>query len=118
MFNFRHVARAPDYLWVAEDGMKMQGYNGSQLWDTSFAIQAICATCQFSEFKETLRKAHQYLHATQVLFSPRRVSGHGNEAIGPNGGSCAAGCLLQTRVIGGMAVLFTRPRLANLRLHI
>ena len=29
-----------DYLWVAEDGMKMQGYNGSQLWDTAFAVQA------------------------------------------------------------------------------
>lgn len=28
-----------DYLWVAEDGMKMQGYNGSQLWDTAFAVQ-------------------------------------------------------------------------------
>lgn len=31
-----------DYLWVAEDGMKMQGYNGSQLWDTSFAVQVGC----------------------------------------------------------------------------
>jgi hypothetical protein len=28
-----------DYLWVAEDGLKMQGYNGSQLWDTAFAVQ-------------------------------------------------------------------------------
>lgn len=36
---YRHVARLDDYLWVAEDGMKMQGYNGSQCWDTSFAIQ-------------------------------------------------------------------------------
>ena len=36
----RHVLRVPDYLWVAEDGMKMQGYNGSQCWDTSFAVQA------------------------------------------------------------------------------
>ena len=35
-----HVARIDDYLWVAEDGMKMQGYNGSQAWDTSFAMQA------------------------------------------------------------------------------
>ena len=35
----RHLARVPDYLWVAEDGMKMQGYNGSQLWDTAFAVQ-------------------------------------------------------------------------------
>lgn len=28
----RHVARVSDYLWVAEDGLKMQGYNGSQCW--------------------------------------------------------------------------------------
>jgi hypothetical protein len=55
----KHLLRVPDYLWVphardeitpttssrgggdqvAEDGMKMQGYNGSQCWDTSFAIQ-------------------------------------------------------------------------------
>ena len=27
----RHLARIDDYLWVAEDGMKMQGYNGSQV---------------------------------------------------------------------------------------
>ena len=33
----RHLPRIADYLWVAEDGMKMQGYNGSQLWDTAFA---------------------------------------------------------------------------------
>lgn len=35
----RHLPRVYDYLWLAEDGMKMQGYNGSQLWDTSFAVQ-------------------------------------------------------------------------------
>lgn len=28
----RHMARVSDYLWVAEDGLKMQGYNGSQCW--------------------------------------------------------------------------------------
>jgi cycloartenol synthase len=37
----KHVPRVDDYLWVAEDGMKVQGYNGSQCWDTSFALQAI-----------------------------------------------------------------------------
>lgn len=37
----KHLPRIKDYLWVAEDGMKMQGYNGSQLWDTTFAIQAL-----------------------------------------------------------------------------
>jgi len=30
-----------DYLWMSEDGMKMNGYNGSQCWDTTFAIQAV-----------------------------------------------------------------------------
>lgn len=35
----RHLQRVEDYLWVAEDGMKMQGYNGSQCWDTSFTVQ-------------------------------------------------------------------------------
>jgi squalene/oxidosqualene cyclase-like protein len=36
-----HLARVYDYLWVSEDGMKMNGYNGSQCWDTTFALQAI-----------------------------------------------------------------------------
>ena len=35
----RHLPRLLDYLWLAEDGMKMQGYSGSQLWDTAFAVQ-------------------------------------------------------------------------------
>ena len=29
----KHLLRVGDYLWVSEDGMKMQGYNGSQCWD-------------------------------------------------------------------------------------
>ena len=37
----RHAVRMMDYLWAAEDGVKMQGYNGSQLWDTAFAAQAL-----------------------------------------------------------------------------
>ena len=55
-----------DYLWVAEDGMKMQGYNGSQLWDTAFAVHAIVATGLASEFSDCLRRAHSYIDATQV----------------------------------------------------
>ena len=37
--------RLYDYLWLAEDGMKMQGYNGSQLWDTAFAVQVQLGEC-------------------------------------------------------------------------
>ena len=39
----KHIARIDDYLWVSEDGMKMQGYNGSQLWDTSFTVRYVIA---------------------------------------------------------------------------
>ena len=64
----RHKARVPDYLWVAEDGMKMQGYNGSQLWDTSFAVQALAAAgpeC-LDNFAPYLRAAHEYIDRSQV----------------------------------------------------
>jgi hypothetical protein len=54
-------------LWVAEDGMKMQGYNGSQLWDTAFAVQAIASTGFASEFSRCLRKAHEYIEQSQVV---------------------------------------------------
>ena len=44
----------------------MQGYNGSQLWDTTFAVQAICATGLGSEFTGCLRKAQHYVDVTQA----------------------------------------------------
>ena len=62
----RHIPRVHDFLWLAEDGMKMQGYNGSQLWDTAFAVQAISHTGLEKEFAQCLRQAHQYIEATQV----------------------------------------------------
>ncbi|MFS7973105.1 putative cycloartenol synthase [Helianthus anomalus] len=62
-----HLPRIPDFLWLAEDGMKMQGYNGSQLWDTAFAIQAIIATNLIEDFGPTLKKGHMYIKNSQVL---------------------------------------------------
>ncbi|KAL6335515.1 hypothetical protein AAG906_030643 [Vitis piasezkii] len=62
-----HIPRIFDYLWIAEDGMKMQGYNGSQLWDTCFAVQAIISTNLGEEYGLTLRKAHQFIKNSQVL---------------------------------------------------
>lgn len=65
--NFqRHMARVDDYLWVAEDGMKMQGYNGSQCWDTAFAIQAISETGFGHEYPEVIQKAYKYFDRTQI----------------------------------------------------
>ncbi|XP_010048521.2 cycloartenol synthase [Eucalyptus grandis] len=62
----RHLPRIKDYLWVAEDGMKMQGYNGSQLWDVAFSVQAILATNLVDQFGSVLKKAHDFIKNTQV----------------------------------------------------
>ena len=62
----KHLPRIADYLWLAEDGMKMQGYNGSQLWDCAFAVQAIAATGLAPEYGPCLQAAHRYIHNSQV----------------------------------------------------
>ncbi|KAL0410335.1 UNVERIFIED_CONTAM: Lupeol synthase [Sesamum latifolium] len=64
-----HLARLPDYFWVAEDGMKMQSF-GSQMWDASFAIQAILSANLAEEYWQTLRKAHDFVKASQVRDNP------------------------------------------------
>jgi cycloartenol synthase len=57
-----------DYLWAAEDGVKMQGYNGSQLWDTAFAAQAFLAADYklAPEIATPLRNAFKYIRNTQI----------------------------------------------------
>jgi len=61
-----HASRVPDYLWVAEDGMKMQGYNGSQCWDTTFAVQALFATGMEAKVHQCVQRAANYIETTQV----------------------------------------------------
>ncbi|MED6111691.1 CRISPR-associated protein 1, partial [Stylosanthes scabra] len=62
-----HLPRLHDYLWIAEDGMKMQGYNGSQLWDAAFAIQAVISSNLLEEYSLTIKKAHSFIKKSQVL---------------------------------------------------
>ncbi|CAL5346323.1 unnamed protein product [Camellia sinensis] len=61
-----HLARTPDYLWLAEDGMKMQSI-GSQIWDTTLATQAIIASNMADEYGNSLRKAHVYIKESQSI---------------------------------------------------
>ena len=86
-----HAARIPDYLWVAEDGMKMQGYNGSQLWDASFAAQALAAAGRARSVTlmndVSIRRLHRMIARAQVRenAADRRSSGanfHRDESIG------------------------------------
>jgi cycloartenol synthase len=44
----------------------LQGYNGSQLWDTSFAVQAMLDTGLTEVAAAALRKAHSYIEQSQV----------------------------------------------------
>ncbi|KAL8248282.1 hypothetical protein R6Q59_005150 [Mikania micrantha] len=64
-----HLARVPDYLWLAEDGMKSQTF-GSQLWISAFATQAIIACNMPDEYGDSLKKANFYLKESQVQQNP------------------------------------------------
>ncbi|OWM86877.1 hypothetical protein CDL15_Pgr015913 [Punica granatum] len=64
-----HLARIPDYYWLAEDGLKMQTF-GCQMWDEGFAIQAIMSSNLSEEYGPTLRKAHDFVKASQVQDNP------------------------------------------------
>nr|AYE89270.1 triterpene cyclase [Siraitia grosvenorii] len=64
-----HLARVKDYLWMGEDGMKMQTF-GSQSWDVAHAIQAILATNLHHEFSDTLKKGHDFIKKSQIRENP------------------------------------------------
>lgn len=60
------------YLWDGHDGLKMQGYNSAELWDTAFAMQALLAvekTHAVSAERTTplLARAYDYLRDNQIL---------------------------------------------------
>ena len=63
----KHVARWYDYLWVAEDGMKMNGYNGSQLWDVAFTTRAMLESDLGLLFPETINKSYQFIDNMQIM---------------------------------------------------
>ncbi|KAB1212427.1 Lupeol synthase [Morella rubra] len=64
-----HLARIPDNFWVAEDGLKIQNF-GTQIWDAAFAVQAILSCNLNAEYGPTLRKAYEFLNASQVRDNP------------------------------------------------
>ncbi|KAB1212061.1 Cycloartenol Synthase [Morella rubra] len=71
-----HLERITDYLWVAEDGMKMQirchdkvsmaGIQWFSIVGCHFCCSAILATNLVDEYGPMLRKAHDFMKNTQV----------------------------------------------------
>ena len=66
----QHVYRWQDYLWIAEDGAKMGGYNGSQLWDTAFAGQALLEADMESDYPQMAEKIYSFIELTQIDRDP------------------------------------------------
>lgn len=67
-----HIPRILDYLWISDDGMKFQGYNGSQLWDTAFAVQALSSPPRelyenIPSVRYALQNAQNFIECAQVL---------------------------------------------------
>ncbi len=62
-----HLERLGDYLWSGADGLRMNGYNSSELWDTAFAVQAVVATGAPAGTGALLSRAGEYLEQNQVL---------------------------------------------------
>ena len=51
--------------------MKMQGYNGSQLWDTAFAVLALAEVNLMGATCQSLARAHRYIDNTQARKDPQ-----------------------------------------------
>lgn len=66
----RSFARCDDYLWSGHDGVKMQSYNSSKLWDTAFALQAALAAGALDSHgrhRMMVERAYGYVREHQIL---------------------------------------------------
>lgn len=64
-----HLKTLPEFLWVKDEGMLMNGTNGVQTWDTAFLIQAVesCGLAEDPKWKPMLSKALEFLEDQQIL---------------------------------------------------
>jgi lanosterol synthase len=70
---------------MSNEGMMMSGTNGSQVWDTAFAVQAIMEgkLGQEEEFKDTIFDCLKFLDVAQILQNhPKWKEGYRNETKG------------------------------------
>ncbi|CAN8308035.1 unnamed protein product [Cochlearia groenlandica] len=65
----KHLARVSDYIWIGEDGLKIQSF-GSQSWDTSFSLEVLLAADMDDEISSTLIKGYDFLKKSQLTKNP------------------------------------------------
>ena len=63
-----HLKTLPEFLWVKDEGMLMNGTNGVQVWDTAFTIQAVksCNLIQDPQYHDMLLRALEFLEDQQI----------------------------------------------------
>ncbi|KAJ1736115.1 hypothetical protein LPJ61_000165 [Coemansia biformis] len=67
--------RLPDVMWMCWEGLAACGTNGSQLWDTAFAVQAAidAGLAGLKENRECMHKALEFLESTQIRKNPENM---------------------------------------------
>ena len=78
----RHVDRIPDFMWMSSEGMMMNGTNGSQTWDTAFAVQAAVESglAHDPEFHDMMKGCHSFLDDMQMRENPVYFEGYYRQA--------------------------------------
>jgi lanosterol synthase len=63
-----HLKTLPEFLWVKDEGMLMNGTNGVQTWDTAFTILAAesCGFLSEKQWQPTFTKALEFLEDQQM----------------------------------------------------
>ncbi|KAF5011198.1 hypothetical protein FDECE_2684 [Fusarium decemcellulare] len=64
----RHIERLPEFIWVKDEGMLVNGTNGVQCWDTAFLIQAVFEAGFHNDerWRPMLMKSLNYLERQQI----------------------------------------------------
>ena len=63
-------AALEQYLWESPEGLKINGYNSTALWDTAFAVQALAASPAASAQRDALHGGLRYIDDNQVREDP------------------------------------------------
>ncbi|KAL9830537.1 putative pentacyclic triterpene synthase 7 [Arabidopsis thaliana] len=65
----KHLARVSGFIWISEDGLKIQSF-GSQIWDTVLLLKVMLAADIDDEIRSMLIKGYSFLRKSQLIENP------------------------------------------------
>jgi len=79
------------YLFCGHDGLKMNGYISSSLWDTAFTVQTFLDSGFADDYRSSLNRARRYIDENQITEDvPERGWGFGDKVNGWPVADCTA----------------------------